>query len=451
MDIRTPVAGTIEILEDELTQELTRREVLLQLDRITGSLHFRNSKRYPSFLRYIVYEALAGRAEVLKERTLGTCVLGRAADYDTNLDPVVRITAGEVRKRIAQYYQSPGHENEIRIEIPRGSYAPRFFRPTHSAWDGIPNEAERFQEDLEDQQAAPVSVAPVVIHAAEISRTAPLVTPSPASRPSRDGRHLAALYSALFVLLVGWGISVWRASVNARLTPGVSFFWGKTLHSPDPTLIVLGVHSFDDHGNDISALSHASLPRPEQTLLSAMTRSDMVHLSDLTSYGEVVKLLTGHAHSFHTQGAADTTLEQLRRGPFLLIGGGNNLWTKRLTQELRFRFTSLNGRDNVIQDSQHPAVIWTVDVTRNALANSRDYGLISCFFDPQTEQNVLLAAGVGKSGTEAAIDFLTSENGLDAWFQTTHPPSGANLQVVISTDVIEGQHGPPHVVASYIW
>ncbi|MBB6143567.1 hypothetical protein HNQ77_001516 [Silvibacterium bohemicum] len=451
MDTRTPVAGTVEVLEDELTQESTRREVLQQLDRITGSLHFRNSKRYPSFLRYIVYEALAGRAEVLKERTLGTCVLGRAADYDTNLDPVVRITAGEVRKRIAQYYQSPGHEHELRIEIPRGSYAPRFFRPSYIVGDGVPNEAEGFQEDPEDQQAAPVSVAPLVIHAAEISRPTLPAVPFPELRPSRDGVHLAVIYSALFVLLVGWGVSVWRASVNARLTPGVSFFWGKTLHSPEPTLIVLGVHSFDEHGTDISALSHASMPRPEQTLLFAMTRSDMVHLSDLTSYGEVVKLLTGHAHPFHTQGAADTTLEQLRRGPFLLIGGGNNLWTRRLTQDLRFRFTSLNGRDNVIQDNQHPAAVWTLDVTRNALANSRDYGLISCFFDPQTEQNVILAAGIGKSGTEAAVDFLTSEKGLDAWFQSAHPPSGANLQVVVSTDVIEGQHGPPHVVASYIW
>ena len=118
---------------------------------------------------------------------------------------------------------------------------------------------------------------------------------------------------------------------------------------------------------------------------------------------------------------------------------------------MRFRLVTLNGHDNVIQDSQHPSTVWTLDVTRSALANSRDYGLVSWFFDPVTEQHVILAAGIGKSGTEAATDFLTNEPGLDAWFKTVQPRSGANVEVVVSTDVIEGEHGPPHVVAYSIW
>jgi hypothetical protein len=178
--------------------------------------------------------------------------------------------------------------------------------------------------------------------------------------------------------------------------------------------------------------------------------------SHRTSYGLaerrcIVRLLTGHTHSFRTQGAADTTLEQLRQGSFVLIGGFNKLWTKRLSQELRFRLVTLNDHENVIQDSQHPSTVWTLDATWSALANSRDYGLVSCFFDPEPEQHVILAAGIGKSGTEAAADFLTNERGLDAWFKTVHPRSGANLEVVVSTDVIEGEHGPPHVIAYSIW
>jgi hypothetical protein len=450
MDTSSPLAGTGEVSEDKLTQEPVQREILEQLDRIAGSSHFRNSKRYPSLLRYIVGEALAGRSESLKERTLGTCVFGRTADYDTNLDPVVRISAGEVRKRIAQYYQSPGHDHELRIEIPLGSYMPRFYRPLESGWKDAPDEAQRVPpaEDQEDTQSALAPPAPL---ASETSQTVLEESVSPTARPSRDRLHFALVYSSLLIMIFAWGISIWRASLKTQLMPGVALLWGKILQSPEPTLIVLGVHSYDAQGNDISPLSHASVPQTEQTLLSAMTRSDMVQLSDLTSYGEIVRLLTDYTHSFRTQGAADTTLEQLRQGPFVLIGGFNNLWTKRLSQELRFRFVTLNGHDNVLQDSQHPSTIWSLDVTQSALTNSRDYGVVSCFFDPKTEQYVILAAGIGKSGTEAAADFLTNERGLDAWFRDVHPKSGRNLQVVVSTDVIEGKHGPPHVVTSYVW
>ena len=53
---------------------------------------------------------LDGRPEDLKERTIGIEVFGRAADYDTNLDHVVRSVAGEVRRRLAQYYMESGRE-----------------------------------------------------------------------------------------------------------------------------------------------------------------------------------------------------------------------------------------------------------------------------------------------------------------------------------------------------
>ena len=105
----------------------SRGAVLDQLERLLESRHFRNSKRYPAFLRYVVEHTLLGDMEILKERTLGIEVFSRASDYDSNADPIVRVTAGEVRKRIAQYYQEPGHEHEVRIELPLGGYVPHFY------------------------------------------------------------------------------------------------------------------------------------------------------------------------------------------------------------------------------------------------------------------------------------------------------------------------------------
>src|ERR1700722_12677437 len=103
-------------------QEAIRR----QLDKLVSNRLFGSSKRYPQFLRYVVEESLQGRAENLKERTLGIQVFAREPDYDTNLDHIVRSTASEVRKRLRLYYHEPGHESEVFIDLPPGTYVPVF-------------------------------------------------------------------------------------------------------------------------------------------------------------------------------------------------------------------------------------------------------------------------------------------------------------------------------------
>jgi len=110
-----------------------RSAIREQLERILSSALFKNSKRYPNLLRFVVERALEGHTDPLKERTLGVEVFGREPDYDTNLDPVVRTTAVEIRKRIAQYYHEAGHEMEIRIDFPPGTYMPEFRMPPKPA------------------------------------------------------------------------------------------------------------------------------------------------------------------------------------------------------------------------------------------------------------------------------------------------------------------------------
>ena len=100
-----------------------------QMQRMLSHSLFRNSKRYPPLFRFVVESALQGQPDTIKERQLGVQVFGREPDYDTNLDPIVRYTAGEVRKRIAQYYHLPEHQGELRIDLPSGSYVPEFHFP----------------------------------------------------------------------------------------------------------------------------------------------------------------------------------------------------------------------------------------------------------------------------------------------------------------------------------
>src|SRR5271155_5937820 len=107
-------------------------EVRQQLDRLLSHPLFTNSKRYPVLLAYTVEQALLGNAGELKERIIGVEAFGREPNYDVNLDPVVRTTAAEVRKRLIQYYYSPDHAGERIIELSVGSYVPSFRDPTVS-------------------------------------------------------------------------------------------------------------------------------------------------------------------------------------------------------------------------------------------------------------------------------------------------------------------------------
>src|SRR5215470_12086283 len=123
------------MLADQVTEiwepsnEAERVAIREQLEKLLLTSHFSSSRRYPSFLRFVLQHTLAGESELLKERTLGIEVFGRAPDYDTATDPIVRVTAAEIRKRIEQYYQNPKTKDEIRLFLPSGSYALQFSAP----------------------------------------------------------------------------------------------------------------------------------------------------------------------------------------------------------------------------------------------------------------------------------------------------------------------------------
>src|ERR1700723_1938263 len=114
--------------------EVTSNAALVreQLNRLLAHPLFTNSKRYPVLLAYTVEQALLGNAGELKERTIGVEAFGREPNYDVNLDPVVRTTAAEVRKRLIQYYYNTDPFGELIVELSVGSYVPSFREQTVS-------------------------------------------------------------------------------------------------------------------------------------------------------------------------------------------------------------------------------------------------------------------------------------------------------------------------------
>ena len=107
---------------DEGTQEQIRNA----LARILSSEGFSASARNRRLLEYVVGETLAGRADRIKAYTLATVVFERGADFDPQLDPVVRLEASRLRKALEHYYLTAGKDDPIRVSIPKGSYIPSF-------------------------------------------------------------------------------------------------------------------------------------------------------------------------------------------------------------------------------------------------------------------------------------------------------------------------------------
>lgn len=98
--------------------------VRAQVQRISESAAFKHSERRQNFLRYIVEEALAGRADRLKGYVIATEVFGRPSSFDPQIDPIVRIEAGRLRDKLHEYYATEGRADTIVIDLPKGSYVP---------------------------------------------------------------------------------------------------------------------------------------------------------------------------------------------------------------------------------------------------------------------------------------------------------------------------------------
>ena len=114
-----------------------------QLDRILGCEDFAQSDRMRSFLKFVVEESLAGRPERLKEYTIALEVFGRDESFDPQTNTIVRVEAGRLRRRLERYYLTEGRNDAIRIDLPKGSYAPLFraTRPINATAPAAPEPA----------------------------------------------------------------------------------------------------------------------------------------------------------------------------------------------------------------------------------------------------------------------------------------------------------------------
>ena len=114
---------------DALINGFDQNELRTAVERVLSSAQMSKAPALASFLKYVVEQALEGKADRLKAYTIAVEALGRPPDFDPQADPIVRMQAGRLRKALALHYGTDGISDPIRIELPSGSYVPRFTRP----------------------------------------------------------------------------------------------------------------------------------------------------------------------------------------------------------------------------------------------------------------------------------------------------------------------------------
>jgi hypothetical protein len=407
-----------------------------QLQRLLASDLFTTSKRYPNLLRYIVEETLAGKASQLKERTLGVEVFGRDPSYDTNLDPVVRTSAAQVRHRVTQYYAEAGHETEIRIELTPGSYVPQFRRPGGNA--------------------AVVTELPLpeVVESPPVWNEAIAAPPEP-SRPILLERHRRLKRYAFAAGALGLAVGAWFVLAHWLSPSAVTEYWGPVWDKSNAMVIcVPGQFPKPDNPTQTSgvALPAGRDPRTPLTIKESLSLNS-IKWPDASTLYMLVGFIQSHGQQYHVRREGDLPFSDLRTGPVVMVGGFNNQWLMRLTNRYRFSYQTDDKGVYWIHDAQNPSrKDWIVFSDRPYSTFDEDYGIISRVWDTETEHWVVVASGIAAYGTIAAGEFLTNPADLEMLAQ--HAPKGwerKNLQVLFATKVFNGNAGPPRIITVHIW
>lgn len=393
--------------------------VLLQLARILASPAFCNSKRNKDFLRFIVEQTRLGHADSLKERLIGIEVFGRVPDYDLATDAIVRVAATEVRKRLAQYYVENAHAGELRIQLQPGSYVPEF-NATPVPSPAGPSSSEAFQPQIPEQ--------------AELGH-------------SVDRPHSHSILLNHFVL---WGIlAITILSVSGLLLYWVNRpspidqFWKPFIYSANAPVYCLG---------DLS--SRIQLRNGLGTGLSTDAKgNDYLSRGDVEAMNRISRILIRSDKDLSILNSGLTTLADLRRQPAILIGGSTNQWTMRAMQFLRYQLVpNVTDGVNGIRDRKDGRILWTVDFNMPFQKVPKTYGILARFNDPTTGQPTVIIDGVGAEGTIAVADFLSTPSYFKE-FSNGAPKDwqNRNFEIVLETQLINGDYGPPHVIQTYFW
>jgi hypothetical protein len=409
------------------------RAIREQLRRVLDSPHFVHAHQLQQFLEHLVEATLDGRADDLKEYSLGKDVFRRGESYDPRNDAIVRVQASILRKRLTAYYENGGKSDPIRIDLPKGSYVPQFLAPP---------EAE-----------LPTEIPPLV----------PSPPPAPpAPQPSRrQWLHLAATFAAGVATTAGVLTLTQRLNKPAAAS-GTSFdaervsprIWAPLLNGEKPIQLAFGCPQFFRGGGLYVRDVNINNPQTEgaNQRLQELTRQLGQYLTPspntYTGVGEILGIY--RMTQFVTHQGKDSQLENIQVLTPELIRNKHLI----LVSSYRFRtlIDLLSLPRAFVPDYDGSGAITFKDARPGEKSRysplssggvSRSYGLVSYWTRPETGGRILLMSGIESWATLGAVEFITGEqylHELEGLLAKDFPAESSGVEVLVE---IQGHEDRP--------
>jgi hypothetical protein len=431
--------GCLSAPEKKLVREVLRS--------ILDSHHFcKKSHRYPALLEYVVLNALEGNSSQLKERNLGVEVLGRSADYDSSNDPVVRIAIREVRRRLALYYvEHP--ESPVYIDIPLGSYIPELCFHSLSS-----NE----HSDLAISTNSDTSIT-----IADPDKVSSAVKKSGIRRRSAGWTIAISAVAVLALCFSGW--MLWKNNSDRSKRD----LWYPFLQSEKPLVVLMGASGRPIDG--VTALQRLVNPGAitagkivsesnASTFAPATLDAKQTAMGDSVAGADICGVLSSYRRDCNIISVDSATLEDLRRSSVVLIGGGNNIWTLRLLEKLRYQFhprpsdPTLEHGSWTIIDHDNPGKDPFRQTPDASQKHGSEYAIIARFHSDITDGMILIVAGMGPEGTQGAAEFIRSSTRWEEIFSRAPENwKGLNFEAVLQVDILDGVTGHARVTDVNFW
>lgn len=378
---------------------------LEQVDKLVKSHVLHGSESLCKMLQYLAREALNHPGVSVKEYQIATEVFGRPSDFDPHLDATVRVRAGRLRSKLAEYYHGVGHDDPIVVELPKGSYALSFH--------------PRSEENL-------VRATP-----------GPYASPDEFTMQPSD-RKFALVIAVLCVLLAGSIIAnvglLWAhrphrpvASSPADAAP-FQLFWHPFLTGPEEPWVVFSNAGF--------------IGRPETGMRYFNPREDAPdHILDhYTGVGEVLAVsdldhLFGQLqHGIHIKRGSLFTPDDAKNNDLIFVGSpAENLALTEIpsTQEFVFRRVPSGPRKgdlaifNVHPKAGEPSAFLPSPPTPPL---EEDYSIIALIHGLNPARSTLILAGTSTIGTQAAVEFVCQPNSLRELLRQLNVSNSSDLK-----------------------
>jgi hypothetical protein len=404
----------------------------------------------------------------LKERTIGVDLFQRPIGYSTGDDPVVRVQAGEVRRRLEQYYHGTPNNSPVRIELHVGSYTPEFRWVQEKVFPSEPLLAQSGPHPKNDTLESGAQTQELTSG----TQTATERSEPVAKRRKQFAFILPVAGLVLVAILVVIGATIFREG-RPKSAPMSTLqeFWAPALGSSEPVLICLAKPTVYEPSARLYHL-HSKNPGTLNDPPEWLMRQPDLQANDQIKWGDMVEVrdfgvATGDVYAAVQLSVAlgqmgkknqvriggNYSFEDLRNFPAVVVGAFNNRWTMQMTSNLHFAFIEGLGKigDGFIQEEGAPGRKLYPKFGPNGAA-TEDYAVVTRLLNSKTGQFVVAVGGILSYGTQAAGELVSSPESLEKALQSAPPDwRKKNLQILVHTTVTDGVSGPPQVVAIFVW